>query len=86
MQRLLHPNEMLTCYLMSLMNEMGEELEEDFMKFIIEQKKFGTGQTGRNNLSKFRKKLKDMRNNWVRNDNNMIKELDEKVKSTTYMD
>ena len=80
------PNEMLTCYIMSLMNESGEELEEDFIKFIIEQKKCGTGQQGRNNLYRFRKKLKDMRTNWVRNDNDMIQELDEKVKLTTYMD
>lgn len=79
------PQEALTCYIMSLMNEAGEDGLEDFMKFIREEKKLGIGQTGYNNTSKLRKKLKDLKNNWIRNENDMICEIDEKVKMTDYM-
>jgi hypothetical protein len=79
------PQEALTCYIMSLMNEAGEEGSEDFMKFIREGQKLGTGQTGYNNTSKFKKKIKALKTNWIRNENDMICEIDEKVKMTDYM-
>ena len=79
------PQEAITCYIMSLMNEAGEESLEDFMKFIREGQKLGTGQTGYNNTSKFKKKIKALKTNWIRNNNDMINEIDEKVNMTDYM-
>ena len=79
------PQEAITCYIMSLMNEAGEESLEDFMKFIREGQKLGTGQTGYNNTSKFKKKIKELKTNWIRNNNDMINEIDEKVNMTDYM-
>ena len=64
---------------MTLIQEAGEETINDFMKFVREGQKFGTGQKGYNNTNKFRKKIDRLRSNWIRNDNDMINEIDKAV-------
>ena len=79
------PQEALNCYVMALMQEAGEESLDEFMKFIREGSKFGVGQTGYNNTSKFRKKINKLRTNWIRNNNDMIVEIDKAVEATVFM-
>lgn len=80
------PQEALNCFEMTLIQEAGEESINDFMKFVREGQKFGTGQKGYNNTSKFRKKIDRLRSNWIRNDNDMISEIDKAVEATVLMD
>jgi hypothetical protein len=80
------PQEAYDCLVMSLIQEAGEEQIQEFMKFIREGKKFGTGQTGSNNTYKFRKKIDRLRANWIRKNNDMIMEIDKAVESTVFMD
>lgn len=80
------PQEALNCFVMTLIQEAGEETINDFMKFVREGQKFGTGQKGYNNTSKFRKKIDRLRSNWIRNDNDMINEIDKAVEATVFMD
>jgi len=51
---------------------------------ILKKQKKGVGQLGYNNLSKLNKMIKE-KTQWVRNDNSMIKEIDDAVKNTCYM-
>ena len=44
----------------------------------------GVGQVGYNNLFKLNKMIKE-KTQWVRNDNDMIREIDDAVKNTYYM-
>ena len=37
---------MIQVYILTLIQESGDERFEDLMKFIREEKKFGTGQVG----------------------------------------
>ena len=55
------PNEMMQVYVLTLIQESGNESLEDLMKFIREEKKFGTGQLGYNNTSRFLKKIKELK-------------------------
>jgi len=55
------------------------------MKFIREEKKFGTGQVGYNNTSRFLKKIKELKSGWIPNDNDMVQEIDHAVNMTDYM-
>jgi len=53
--------------------------------FISEEKKFGTGQLGYNNTSRFLKKIKELKSGWINYDNDMVKEIDHAVNMTDYM-
>ena len=44
----------------------------------------GVGQVGYNNLFKLNKMIKE-KTQWVRNDNDMIREIDDAIKNTYYM-
>ena len=66
------------------MQIVGEDAFRNFKKFIVEGQKMGVGQLGYNNLSKLNKMIKE-KTQWVRNDNSMIKEIDDAVKNTYYM-
>ena len=44
----------------------------------------GVGQLGYNNISKLYNMVKKM-TQWVRNDNSMIREIDDAIKNTCYM-
>lgn len=79
------PNEMMQVYILTLIQESGNESLEDIMKFIREEKKFGTGQLGYNNTSRFLKKIKELNSIWIPNDNDMVKEIDYAVNMTDYM-
>lgn len=79
------PNEMMQVYILTLIQESGNESLEDLMKFIREEKKFGTGQLGYNNTSRFLKKIKELKSSWIPNDNDMVKEIDHAVNMTDYM-
>ena len=70
---------------MALLQEANEMIIDDFMKYMREEKKLGTGQIGYNNTSSFKKKINALRSSWIRNNNDMMKELDEKVNMTEYM-
>ena len=78
------PSEAFNCYILSLMQIVGEDAFRDFTKFIVKGQKIGVGQLGYNNLSKLNKMIKE-KTQWVRNDNSMIKEIDDAVKNTCYM-
>lgn len=78
------PSEAFNCYILSLMQIVGEDAFRNFKKFIVEGQKMGVGQLGYNNLSKLNKMIKE-KTQWVRNDNSMIKEIDDAVKNTCYM-
>lgn len=78
------PSGAFNCYILSLMQLVGEDAFRDLKKFIVEGQKMGVGQLGYNNLSKLNKMIKE-KTQWVRNDNSMIKEIDEAVKNTCYM-
>jgi len=79
------PNEMMQVYILTLIQESGNESLEDLMKFIREEKKFGTGQVGYNNTSRFLKKIKELKSGWIPNDNDMVQEIDHAVNMTDYM-
>ena len=79
------PQEALNCFVMTLIQEAGEETINDFIKFIREGQKFGTGQTGYNNTSKFGKRIDSLRKNWIQNNNDMISEIDKAVEMTVFM-
>ena len=79
------PNEMMQVYVLTLIQESGNESLEDLMKFIREEKKFGTGQLGYNNTSRFLKKIKELKSGWIPNDNDMVQEIDHAVNMTDYM-
>ncbi len=76
---------MIQVYILKLIQESGDELFEDLMKFIREEKKFGTGQVGYNNTSRFLKKIKELKSGWIANDNDMVKEIDQAINMTDYM-
>jgi hypothetical protein len=78
------PSEAFNCYILSLMQIVGEDAFRNFKKFIVEGQKMGVGQLGYNNLSKLNKMIKE-KTQWVRNDNDMIREIDDAVKNTYYM-
>ena len=52
---------MIQVYILKLIQESGDERFEDLMKFIREEKKFGTGQVGYINTSRFLKKIKELK-------------------------
>jgi len=79
------PNQMMQVYILTLIQESGNESLEDLMRFIREEKKFGTGQVGYNNTSRFLKKIKELKSGWIANDNDMVKEIDHAVNMTDYM-
>ena len=79
------PNEMMQVYILTLIQESGNASLEDLMKFIREEKKFGKGQVGYNNTSRFLKKIKELKSGWIANDNDMVKEIDHAVNMTDYM-
>lgn len=79
------PKEALDCLVMTLIQEAGEETLNDFMKFIREGQKFGTGQKGYNNTYRFREMIDNLRKNWIRNNNDMIHEIDKAVEMTVFM-
>ena len=66
------------------MQIIGEDLFREYKKFIVEEQKMGVGQLGYNNISKLNKLIKE-KTQWVRNDNSMIREIDDAVKNTYYM-
>ena len=78
------PSEALKCYFLILIQIIGDDPFIEFKKFIVEEQKMGVGQLGYNNISKLYKMVKKM-TQWVRNDNSMIKEIDDAVKNTCYM-
>ena len=78
------PSEVLKCYVLILIQIIGDDPFREFKKFIVEEQKMGIGQIGSNNLFKLNKMIKKM-TQWVRNDNDMIREIDNAVKNTCYM-
>ena len=78
------PSQAFNCYVLSLMQIIGEDLFREYKKFIVEEQKMGVGQLGYNNISKLNKLIKE-KTQWVRNDNSMIREIDDAVKNTCYM-
>ena len=78
------PSKALDCYILLLMQIVGEDALREFKKFIVEEQKMGVGQLGYNNISKFNKMIAEM-TQWVRNDNSMIREIDNAIKNTCYM-
>ena len=78
------PSQAFNCYVLSLMQIIGEDAFREFKKFIIEEQKMGVGQLGYNNISKLNKMIKE-KTQWIRNDNDMILEIDDAVKNTCYM-
>ena len=78
------PSQAFNCYVLSLMQIIGEDLFREYKKFIVEEQKMGVGQLGYNNISKLNKLIKE-KTQWVRNDNSMIREIDDAVKNTYYM-
>ena len=76
---------MIQVYILKLIQESGDEPFEDLMKFILEEKKFGTGQVGYNNTSRFLKKIKELKSGWIINDNDMVREIDHAANMTDYM-
>lgn len=78
------PSQALNCYVLSLMQIVGEDAFRDFKKFIVEEQKMGVGQLGYNNISKLNKMIKE-KTQWIRNDSSMIREIDNAVKNTCYM-
>ena len=78
------PSEAINCYVLSLMQIIGEDPFREYKKYIIENRKMGVGQLGYNNISKLNKMIKE-KMQWVRNDNSMIREIDDAVKNTCYM-
>jgi len=78
------PSQAFNCYVLSLMQIVGEDAFREFKKFIVEEKKLGIGPVGYNNISKLNKMIKE-KTQWVRNDNDMIQEIDDAVKNTCYM-
>ncbi|MDG1919762.1 MAG: hypothetical protein P8I75_00965 [Flavobacteriaceae bacterium] len=78
------PSQTLKCYVQMLMQIVGDDPFRELKKFIVEEQKMGVGQLGYNNISKLNKMIEKM-TQWVRNDNDMIKEIDDAVKNTCYM-
>lgn len=78
------PSQAFNCFVLSLLQIVGEDSFREFKKFIVEEKKLGVGQVGYNNISKLNKMIKE-KTQWVRNDNDMIQEIDDAVKNTCYM-
>ncbi len=78
------PSQALKCYVQMLMQIVGDDPFRELKKFIVEEQKMGVGQLGYNNISKFNKMIEKM-TQWVRNDNDMIREIDDAVKNTYYM-
>ena len=76
---------MIQVYILKLMQESGDEPFEDLMKFIREEKMFGTGQVGCNKTSRFLKKIKELKSGWIINDNDMVREIDHAANMTDYM-
>ena len=76
---------MIQVYFLTLIQESGDKSFEDLRKFIREEKKFGTGQVGYNNTSRFLKKIKELKSGWIANDNDMVKEIDQAINMTDYM-
>ena len=78
------PSKAFNCYVLILMQIVGDDPFREFKKFIVEEQKMGVGQVGYNNLFKLNKMIKE-KTQWVRNDNDMIREIDDAVKNTYYM-
>ena len=78
------PSQALKCYVLMLMQIVGDDRFREFKKFIVEEQKMGVGQLGYNNISKLYNMVKKM-TQWVRNDNSMIREIDDAIKNTCYM-
>ena len=78
------PSQALKCYVLMLMQIVGDDRFREFKKFIVEEQKMGVGQLGYNNISKLYNMVKKM-TQWVRNDNSMIRESDDAIKNTCYM-
>ena len=78
------PSKAFNCYVLMLMQIVGDDSFRDFKKFIVEEQKMGVGQVGYNNLFKLNKMIEE-KTQWVRNDNDMIREIDDAVKNTCYM-
>lgn len=78
------PTQALNCFVLSLIQIIGEDAYREFKKFIVEKQKMGVGQLGYNNISKLNKMIKE-KTQWIRNDNSMIREIDDAVKNTCYM-
>ena len=78
------PSEALNCFILSLIQIIGEDQFREFKKFIVEEKKLGVGSKGYNNLYKLNKMMKE-KSQWIKNNNSMINELDEAVANTYYM-
>ena len=78
------PSKAFNCYVLMLMQIVGDDPFREFKKFIVEEQKMGVGQVGYNNLFKLNKMIKE-KTQWVRNDNDMIREIDDAVKNTYYM-
>ena len=78
------PSEALNCFILSLIQIIGEDQFREFKKFIVEEKKLGVGSKGYNNLYKLNKMMKE-KSKWIKNDNSMINELDEAVANTCFM-
>ncbi|MDA8611765.1 hypothetical protein N9L07_01340 [Flavobacteriaceae bacterium] len=76
---------MIQVYILKLIQKSGDEPFEDLMKFIREEKKFGTGQVGYNNTRRFLKKIKELKSGWIINDNDMVREIDHAANMTDYM-
>ena len=78
------PSQALKCYVLMLMQIVGDDPFREFKKFIVEEQKMGVGQLGYNNISKLYNMVKKM-TQCVRNDNSMIRESDDAIKNTCYM-
>ena len=78
------PTQALNCFVLSLIQIIGEDAYREFKKFIVEGQKMGVGQLGYNNISKLNKIIKE-KTQWIRNDNSLIREIDDAVKNTCYM-
>ena len=78
------PSQTLKCYVLMLMQIVGDDSFRELKKFIVEEQKMGVGQLGYNNITKLNKMIEKM-TQWVRNDNDMIREIDDAVKNTCYM-
>ena len=78
------PTQALNCFVLSLIQIVGEDAYREFKKFIVEEQKMGVGQLGYNNISKLNKMIKE-KTQWIRNDNSLIREIDDAVKNTCYM-
>lgn len=78
------PSEALNCFILSLIQMIGEDQFREFKKFIVEEKKLGVGSKGYNNLYKLNKMMKE-KSQWIKNNNSMINELDEAVANTCFM-